>query len=93
MKRNNIKNYFIACAALVSFLTGCDNADYKILDNAIYFSEAESGSFEKITADPENVTTTSLNIRLAEALAEDVEQSGNRRSYRNGVLLKRNIGN
>lgn len=59
MKRNNIKNYFIACAALVSFLTGCDNADYKILDNAIYFSEAESGSFEKITADPENVTTTS----------------------------------
>ena len=73
MKRNNIKNYFIACAALVSFLTGCDNADYKILDNAIYFSEAESGSFEKITADPENVTTTSLNIRLAEALAEDVE--------------------
>ena len=73
MKRNNIKNYFIACAALVYFLTGCDNADYKILDNAIYFSEAESGSFEKITADPENVTTTSLNIRLAEALAEDVE--------------------
>ena len=73
MKRNNIKNYFIACAALVSFLTGCDNADNKILDNAIYFSEAESGSFEKITADPENVTTTSLNIRLAEALAEDVE--------------------
>ncbi|MER8252635.1 DUF1735 domain-containing protein, partial [Acinetobacter baumannii] len=54
-------------------MTGCDNADYKILDNAIYFSEAESGSFEKITADPENVTTTSLNIRLAEALAEDVE--------------------
>ena len=44
MKRNNIKNYFIACAALVSFLTGCDNADYKILDNAIYFSEAESGA-------------------------------------------------
>ncbi len=73
MKRNNIKNYFIACAALVSFMTGCDNADYKILDNAIYFSEAESGSFEKITADPENVTTTSLNIRLAEALVEDVE--------------------
>ena len=73
MKRNNIKNYFIACADIVSFLNGYDNADYKILDNAIYFSEAESGSFEKITADPENVTTTSLNIRLAEALAEDVE--------------------
>lgn len=73
MKRNNIKAYFITCAALAFFMTGCNNADYKILDNAIYFSEAESGNFEKITADPENVTTTSLNIRLAEALVEDVE--------------------
>jgi len=54
-------------------MAGCDNADYKILNNAIYFSESENGGFEKITADPENVTTTSLNIRLAEALMEDVE--------------------
>lgn len=73
MKRNNIKSHFIACAALVFLMTGCDNADYKILDNAIYFSEAGNTNFKKITADPENITTTSLNIRLAEALTEDVE--------------------
>lgn len=73
MKRNNIKSYFMACMTLAFFITGCDNADYKILNNAIYFSEAENGGFEKITADPENVTVASLNIRLAEALTEDVE--------------------
>lgn len=73
MKRNNIKNYFIACAAIACLITGCDNADYKVLDNAIYFAESEKGSFAKITADPENVTNTSLNIRLAEALTEDIE--------------------
>lgn len=73
MKKNIIKGQLIACLTSMFFIVGCDNADYKILDNAIYFSEAESGGFEKITADPENVTTTTLNIRLAEALAEDVE--------------------
>lgn len=73
MKRNNIKSYFMACMTLAFFITGCDNADYKILNNAIYFSETENGGFEKITADPENVTVASLNIRLAEALTEDVE--------------------
>lgn len=73
MKRYNIKGCIIACVALTFFMHGCDNADYKILNNAIYFSEAENGNFKKITADPENVTTTSLNIRLAEAVTEDIE--------------------
>lgn len=73
MKVKNIKTYLMACASLALLMTGCDNAGYKVLDNAIYFSEAEKGGFVKITADPENVTKTSLNIRLSEALTEDVE--------------------
>lgn len=68
-----MKKGFIASAILAFCMAGCDDAEYDTLSNGIYFSEAESSSFQKITADPENETSASLNVRLAQALAEDVE--------------------
>lgn len=73
MKIMNIKTCLMAFVSLACLTTGCEDAEYDTLDNAIYFSESEKGGFVKITADPENVTKASLNIRLSSALTEDVE--------------------
>ena len=32
-----LRYYIIACTASLAFLTACDNAEYNVIDNAIYW--------------------------------------------------------
>ena len=62
MKRITIKQYLLACFVLPMILAGCNDADYQVIDNAIYLNEASENGSAKVTVDPENVTTTTLTV-------------------------------
>ena len=53
-------------------LAGCEDADYRVIDNAIYLNEASENGSAKVTVDPENVTTTTLTVRMGQPVAGDV---------------------
>lgn len=72
MKKVNMKTYLMACAALTLMVSGCDNADNKVIDNAIYWEEASNAVATKITVDPQADVTASLTARIARALDVDV---------------------
>lgn len=69
----NLKYYFIACIASLALITGCNNADYDVIDNAIYLEEPSlaASNIVKLTVDG-NMTTTSVTARLGQAVNEDV---------------------
>lgn len=67
-----MKTYLMACAALTLMVSGCDNADNKVIDNAIYWEEASNAVATKITVDPQADVTASLTARIARALDVDV---------------------
>ena len=60
-----LRYYIIACTASLAFLTACDNAEYNVIDNAIYLEEPSlsASNNTKLTVDGE-VTTTSITARL-----------------------------
>ena len=60
MKRITIKSYLLACVVLPMILAGCEDADYRVIDNAIYLNEASENGSAKVTVDPENVTTKEI---------------------------------
>ena len=72
MKRITIKSYLLACVVLPMILAGCEDADYRVIDNAIYLNEASENGSAKVTVDPENVTTTTLTVRMGQPVAGDV---------------------
>ena len=72
MKRITIKSYLLACVVLPMILAGCEDADYRVIDNAIYLNEASENGSAKVTVDPENVTTTTLPVRMGQPVAGDV---------------------
>ena len=72
MKRVTIKSYLLACVVLPMILAGCEDADYRVIDNAIYLNEASENGSAKVTVDPENVTTTTLTVRMGQPVAGDV---------------------
>lgn len=72
MKKVNMKTYLMACAALTLMVSGCDNADNKVIDNAIYWEEASNEIATKITVDPQANVSASLTARIARALDVDV---------------------
>lgn len=72
MKKVNMKTFLMACAALTLMMSGCDNADNKVIDNAIYWEEASNAVATKITVDPQADVTASLTARIARALDVDV---------------------
>ncbi|MCS2421744.1 DUF1735 and LamG domain-containing protein [Bacteroides fragilis] len=72
MKRVTIKSYLLACVVLPMILAGCEDADYRVIDNAIYLNEASENGSAKVTVDPENVTTTTLTVRMGRPVAGDV---------------------
>ena len=57
-----LRYYIIACTASLAFLTACDNAEYNVIDNAIYLEEPSlsASNNTKLTVDGE-VTTTSVS--------------------------------
>lgn len=73
MKRINIIKQAALLTAMVVVWSGCDNADYKTIDNAIYWEEASTAMAEKITVDPEKSMTTAITARLASPLSTDVK--------------------
>lgn len=68
-----LRYYIIACTASLAFLTACDNAEYNVIDNAIYLEEPSlsASNNTKLTVDGE-VTTTSITARLGQAVGENV---------------------
>lgn len=68
-----IKYYCVACVSLLMLATGCDNASYGVLDNAIYLEEpSQSASTSmKLTVDGD-VTTTSVTARIGQAIGRDI---------------------
>ena len=72
MKRITIKSYLLACVVLPMILAGCEDADYRVIDNAIYLNEASENGSAKVTVDPENVTKTTLTVRMGQPVAGDV---------------------
>ena len=72
MKRITIKSYLLACVVLPMILAGCEDADYRVIDNAIYLNEASENGSAKVTVDPENVATTTLTVRMGQPVAGDV---------------------
>ena len=75
MKRITIKSYLLACVVLPMILAGCEDADYRVIDNAIYLNEASENGSAKVTVDPENVTTTTLTVRMGQPVAGDVTEN------------------
>lgn len=73
MRQFKIKNYALAGLICFSMLTGCDNAEYKTIDNAIYWEEASTALATKVTVDPQSPITTSIKARLAAPLTSDLE--------------------
>ena len=72
MKRITIKQCLLACFVLPMILAGCNDADYQVIDNAIYLNEASENGSAKVTVDPENVTTTTLTVRVGQPVTENV---------------------
>lgn len=62
----------MAFMAIALLTTGCDNAEYDVINNAFYLEEASTAVANKVAIDPINVTTTTITPRLAEAINEDV---------------------
>ena len=52
-----LRYYIIACTASLAFLTACDNAEYNVIDNAIYLEEPSlsASNNTKLTVDGEVV--------------------------------------
>ena len=63
----------MACAAWLFAATSCDNADYSVIDNAIYLQEASNtaSTYGKVTVEGD-VTHTDLTVRVGQPLNEDV---------------------
>ena len=49
MKRITIKQCLLACFVLPMILAGCNDADYQVIDNAIYLNEASENGTNKRT--------------------------------------------
>lgn len=71
MKLN--KYHIIACAAWLCVVASCDNADYSVIDNAIYLQEASNtaSTYGKVTVEGD-ITYTDLTVRVGQPLSEDV---------------------
>lgn len=74
MKFNQIIKASALGVALMAF-AGCENADNKPIENRIYISEAAPA--DKFTQQTETITvlgttTTSIHVRLAQPLAQDI---------------------
>jgi hypothetical protein len=68
------KIYILSCA--VAFLgmlfAGCDDAEYKVIDNSVYLSDA-AGSAKSVTLTMDDGVDINVNVRLAKKVDKDVE--------------------
>lgn len=68
----NLKYYFIACTASLALITGCNNADYDVIDNAIYLEEPSLAASNNVKLTVDGETTTAVTVRLGQAIGEDI---------------------
>lgn len=61
---------------LISMLCGCDDADYKVIDNAVYLSEAYSnpGLSKKISIDTESSIAVTGNSIVQHRLLPKIQR-------------------
>uniref|UniRef100_UPI0032174D29 DUF1735 and LamG domain-containing protein n=1 Tax=uncultured Draconibacterium sp. TaxID=1573823 RepID=UPI0032174D29 len=69
MKRKYILSFIIACMSM--FFTGCEDAEYEVIDNSIYISDAVTSKSATLTMEEEVVIN--VNVRLAKHVENDVE--------------------
>lgn len=68
---NNKLFRILALGALALGSAACNDAEYDVIDNMIYISEASTAKIKSITMQEDTFTTT-LTVRLGQAVAEDV---------------------
>lgn len=70
MKKIYILSFVIALSGIL--FTGCDNAEYKVVENSVYMSDA-AGAMKATTLTMDNGVNINVNIRLARKIDKDVE--------------------
>lgn len=68
---NNKLFRILALGALALGPAACDNAEYDVIENMVYINEASSAKIKSITMQ-EDTFVTSLTVRLAKAVSQDV---------------------
>lgn len=69
MKRIYILGLTIALFSIL--FTGCDNAEYKVIDNGVYLSDA-AGTTKSLTLTMDKGVDVNINVRLAKKVEQDV---------------------
>ncbi len=59
-------------AFLLSLMVGCNDAEYKVINNAIYLSEAYVNTSKKVAIDTESPVVVTATVRATEKVAHDV---------------------
>lgn len=60
-------------AFTLSLLVGCNNAEYQVINDAVYLSEAYAGASKKIVVDSDSPTTVTATVRTATALPRETK--------------------
>lgn len=62
---------FVA-ALLLPWLAGCDDAEYKVIDNAIYLSEAYASTSKKVSIDMQSSVVVTATVRATKQVENEI---------------------
>ena len=68
----NVTRTILAFVILVCIMTACNDAEYDVVNNKIYITEAMSSSTTKLLVDPDTGADASFSISLSDKSASDV---------------------
>lgn len=68
----NKKAIWVAALSALSLCWGCNDAKYDIIENAVYLSDAETGTSKKVVVDDAGGSST-ISVRMAKGLNHDVK--------------------
>lgn len=74
MKFNNITFVVLVSIAFTLIFSACNNAEYGIIKNSIYFADAENGISKKVLVD-DNGGSTTVSVRMANKVNAEVKVS------------------
>lgn len=60
-------------ALLLPLTVGCDDAEYSVIDNAIYLSEAYSSTSKKVSVDMQSPVVVTATVRATKQVENDME--------------------
>lgn len=68
----DISKVIFASALFIFGITACDNAEYDVVNNKIYITEAISNQSTKLVVDPDNGVDGSFSVSLSDKSTSDV---------------------